>query len=410
MGLMLAKIFLAAAAGLVHGQDCINLAPAAIFPVVWLCSGTRIKAFVLAMTYYVVASRGLYLSAPVFFGEGSRVLALFLWWGSALSLSLPWALFFISTGKDCLANSSFDRYHSALKIISRIFGRLLLITVLLTVPPLGCWGWANPLVAAGFLFPRAGYSGFLLLILTWSLTGFFIKKNNIAAVTLIGSVLLAQGLIFVPMIYGKAQPASGWVGIHTNFDKLTSGSDDSIDEYERFRWLQEKILTTDEKNVVLPETVAGKWSDTTEQIWQPLTDFFAAQGRIYLVGGEVQQIGSYKYYNVVKVRGVNNDEIKQRMPVPYSMWRPWDKHFGAIPAWTEKRVVEIDHQKIAVLICYEPYLMFPALVSFSARPEILVCVSNSWWSKNSSLPKLSDQNVKSWSLLFGIPFVISKNL
>lgn len=404
---MIVKILLAAVAGLAHGQEFINLTPAIIFPLVWLCSDTRLKAFVLALTYYIFASRGLYLSAPVFFGEGSKVASIFLWWGSAISLSLPWALLYGSTEQ----HGTISTNRSALNIISHIFGRLLLIAVLLTVPPLGYWGWANPLVAAGNLFPGTGYIGFLLLILAWSFTGYvIIKKNNIAAVTLIGGVLLAQGLIFVPLIYGDAQPAPGWTGIQTKFDRLASGSDDSIGEYDRYRWLQDKIYTTKGKYIVLPETVAGKWSDTTEQIWQPLTDIFAAQGRTYLVGGEVQQIGSYKYYNVVKIRGVNNDEIKQRMPVPYSMWRPWNKHFGAIPAWTEKRIVEIDQQKVAILICYEPYLMFPPLVSFSAFPDILVCVSNSWWSKNSSLPALSDQNVKSWSLLFGVPYVISKNL
>lgn len=402
---MIVKILLVAVAGLAHGQECINLTPAIIFPFVWLCSDTRLKAFILALTYYIVASRGLYLSAPVFFGEGSQITSIFLWWGSAILLSLPWALLYDSTKQHGTIN------RSAPNIISHIFGRLLLIEVLLTVPPLGYWGWANPLVAAGNLFPRTGYIGFLLLILAWSLTGYIIiKKNNIVAVALIGSVLLTQGLIFVPMIHGEAQPASGWAGIQTKFDRLTSGSDDSVGEYDRYRWLQDKIYTTKEKYIVLPETVAGKWSNTTEQIWQPTTDIFAAQGRTYLVGGEVQQIGSYKYHNVVKVRGVNNDEIKQRMPVPYSMWRPWDKYFGAIPAWTEKRVVEIDQQKVAILICYEPYLMFPPLVSFSAFPDILVCVSNSWWSKNSSLPALSDQNVRSWSLLFGVPYVISKNL
>lgn len=401
---LIVEIFLAAAVGLAHGQDSINLTPAIIFPIVWLRSGTRTKAFLLALTYYIVASRGLYLSAPVFFGEGSRITSIFLWWGSAISLSLPWTLLYRPIEKK-------DVKEHALKEISCVFVRLLVIEILLTVPPLGYWGWANSLAAAGYLFPGTGYFGFLLLIFVWSCAGYVItQKYNIAAVVLISSVLLAQGLILVPLIYGEARPAVGWTGIQTNFDRLASGSDDSIGEYERFKWLQEKVSTTDERYVVLPETVAGTWSEATEQIWQPLTDLFAVRGRTFLVGGEVQKRGSYKYYNVVKIRGANNDEIKQRMPVPYSMWRPWDKYFGAIPAWAEKRFVEIDHLKVAILICYEPYLMFPPLVSFSARPDILVCVSNSWWSKNSSLPVLSDQNIKSWSLLFGVPYVISKNL
>lgn len=404
---LIIEILLAAAAGFTHGQEKINLAPAVIFPIVWLYSGTRLRAFVIALTYYIVASRGLYLSAPVFFGEGTVITSIALWWGSALSLSLPWVLLYNPIGEN---NALTD---NRLKVTFRIFKKILLITILLTIPPLGYWGWANPLVAAGYIFPKTRYLGFLLLMAVWSYTGSFIitkKDNGILAAVLAGGVLLIQGLAIVPMIYGEAQMAKEWTGVQTNFERLTSGSDNSIGEYERYKWLKEKLVSTEGKYVVLPETVAGAWSQTTEQIWQPLTNLFTEQNRTYLVGAEEQKKDSYKYYNVVKIRGASNDEIKQRMPVPYSMWRPWDKYFGTIAAWTEKRFITIDHQKVVILICYEPYLMFPPLVSFSSFPDVLVCVSNSWWSKNSSLPAFSDQNVKSWSLLFDTPYVISKNL
>lgn len=399
---LIVKILLAAAAGLAHGQEGINLTPAIIFPIVWLCSGSRLRAFAIAVTYYVVASRGLYLSAPVFFGEGSMIISLFLWWGSAITLSLPWVLLYSPIEK----KEGWQRTSA----ISHIFIRLLLIMVLLTIPPLGYWGWANPVVAAGYLFPGTKYFGFFLLLFVWSYAGYFMMKKKTIAAVVVGAALLVQGLILVPIMHGGALAAAEWDGVQTNFDRLGSGSDDSIDEYERFKWLQDKMLTTTKKYIVLPETVAGKWSNTTEQIWQPLASLFDENDRTFLVGAEVQESGSYKYYNVVKIRGANNDEIKQRMPVPYSMWRPWDKYVGTIPVWTEKRYVTIDHQKVVILICYEPYLMFPPLVSLSSFPDVLVCVSNSWWSKNSSLPTLSDQNVKSWSLLFGVPYVISKNI
>lgn len=392
-----ALTFLAAlAAGMSNGQRVINLTPTVIFPIAWVRSKNRKQAFLVAFLYYLAASRGLYISAAVFFEEkiGTNISGTVLWLSSAVSLSLPWVVLFAKpTGVWC-------------KTMRDYAARLFLIIFLLTVPPLGIWGWANPLNAAGYIFPGTGYLGFLFLILIWAAAGVLRGRKAI----LLAAVLLITGTYIIPVFIQPKQP-KGWAGVNTGFDRLASGSDDTASIYDRYKWLyRETEKYEDVKYVVLPETVAGMWSDTTEFLWQPLTKSFKERGRTYIVGAEQLVAGSGKYYNVAQIRGANVDMLRQRIPVPISMYRPWDKNSGAIAAWDERRVTMIDGKRIAILICYEPYLMLPPLVSFSASPEILIAISNSWWSKGSSLPALSDQTVKGWSLLFNVPYVISRNM
>jgi apolipoprotein N-acyltransferase len=206
--------------------------------------------------------------------------------------------------------------------------------------------------------------------------------------------------------------AEGWQGINTGFGKLYSGSDDTLSLYERQRTLAALLKASDGKYVVLPETVAGFWSDLTESLWDDTTDNFRMDGRTYFVGAEIYKEGIKKYYNAVQVRGQNNDTVKQRYPVPLSMWRPLSDT-GAIADWFSAKhgITIIDGKRVAVLICYEPYLYYPSLVTMIlGNPEIIVAVSNSWWCKNTNLPYVSDKSVDSWGLLYGIPVVTAKNM
>jgi hypothetical protein len=44
------------------------------------------------------------------------------------------------------------------------------------------------------------------------------------------------------------------------------------------------------------------------------------------------------------------------------------------------------------------------------RPDVLVAISNSWWSRTTNIPLLSDKSITSWALLFDVPLVLSKNI
>jgi apolipoprotein N-acyltransferase len=93
------------------------------------------------------------------------------------------------------------------------------------------------------------------------------------------------------------------------------------------------------------------------------------------------------------------------------MWRPFSQN-GAIADWFDKKqgIALVDGKRIGVLICYEPYLFLPPLMTMLGKPDVLVAVSNSWWSRGTNIPAISDGFMKSWALLFNVPLVISRNI
>ncbi len=69
-----------------------------------------------------------------------------------------------------------------------------------------------------------------------------------------------------------------------------------------------------------------------------------------------------------------------RVLVPYSMWKPWEKG-GADAFWFDSGVHQISGTRIATVICYEQLLVWPVLHSFAHNPEILVGAANDWWAR-----------------------------
>jgi hypothetical protein len=207
----------------------------------------------------------------------------------------------------------------------------------------------------------------------------------------------------------EARTPEDWHGAVTSFGLMMSGSSSELTMYMRRYYLSELLSRTAERYVVLPETVAGKWDEDTELLWSPTTVDFLQAGRTYFVGAEIFLPGTEKYYNVVQIRGANNKTIHQRFPVTYSAWRPFGGS-GAIANWFgQPGTAFVDGLKVGVLICFEPFIYLPALVTMLNHPDVLVVCSNHWWCRNSNISLTSDKIAVSWSLLFNVPLVLSKN-
>jgi apolipoprotein N-acyltransferase len=100
---------------------------------------------------------------------------------------------------------------------------------------------------------------------------------------------------------------------------------------------------------------------------------------------------------------------KARQSVPVAMWKPWSKD-NVKNNWFENPVFEISGKKATALICYEAYLTWPVLQSFlSGNPEIILFVSNHWWSKNTSLLSIQKTCVNAWASLFATQVVSAIN-
>jgi predicted amidohydrolase len=192
---------------------------------------------------------------------------------------------------------------------------------------------------------------------------------------------------------------------------LMSGSGGVLSAYMRHRYLSELISGTNAKYVVLPETVAGRWGDATEYLWAGTTLDFLQNGRTYFVGADTEKVEGKKYHNVVQVRGANNMTVRQRFPVTYASWSPFgDEGIAANWFGESAGIVSVDNLKVGVLICFEPFIYLPPLVTMLSGPDVLVVCSNHWWCKDSYLPLVSDKVAGSWALLFDVPLVLAKNM
>jgi hypothetical protein len=265
------------------------------------------------------------------------------------------------------------------------------------------------LLCAGYLFPGAGLWGIFGVIAFWTAL-WEIKKNN---ARYFQYVFFFTFIIVIALSLVERKPALAseeWESINTSFGKLLSGSDDTLDLYDRYEVLEKSLVNAKGKYVVLPETVAGWWGEVTDSLWEELTQKFAREGRTFFVGAEIGEKGTSHYRNAVVIRGRNNGVIYQRFPVPISMWMPFSGD-GAVAVWFGLgSVVVMDTKRVGTLSCYEPYLYLPCLITMIQRPDIVIAVSNSWWCKGSNLPAVSDKDLESWALLFGTPVVKAKNI
>jgi hypothetical protein len=318
---------------------------------------------------------------------------LLVWCGTSLTLALPWCLLWARIDSGLFSKAA----------------RLAAILILTIFPPLGLWGWANPLLCAGYLFPYTREAGILAAIALWiALWQLAAERRRLFRVTLM--LLVAYTVFMSPISRLRPETPKDWYGARTSFGMLMSGSSNELSVYMRHQYLSEFLSKTTAKYVVMPETVAGRWDDVTEYLWAPTTVSFLMDGRTYFVGAETEKPGTEKYYNVVQVRGANNYTVKQRFPVTFAAWQPFQLT-GAVANWFgEPAVFTADDIKVGVLICFEPFIYLPSLVTMLRRPNVLVVCSNHWWCRNSNLPFTSDKIAGSWSLLFDVPLVISKNI
>ena len=103
---------------------------------------------------------------------------------------------------------------------------------------------------------------------------------------------------------------------------------------------------------------------------------------------------------------------RERMPVPGSMWQPWLQwtgQGGARADFFANPVVEVDGLRIAPLICYEQLILWPILQSTLHSPQVVIAVSNGWWTENTSIVAIQKASSAAWARLFDLPIVMAFN-
>lgn len=369
-----------------------HIAGLALSPLIfysWARARTRYEAFAIAFAYYWLASRGLLLGGAVFFakadGEPVWWIGLVLWSLQSTLLATAWAIAW---------TPEFDIRPTLLRVV--------LLIIVLAVPPLGIFGWASPLTAAGALFPGTRWFGLLLM-----LPLFCALASKSARIRLYVCTLLAA--VSLPLQFQSSLPQSAWRGIDTELGELNQPA-----TYERLQTLQSIVRKESAESprgtvLVFPELVAGDWSANAAW-WTRVSNELAAREQTVLLGAaRTGSSASTKDVNMLVAIGSGAGlEFYDRMPVPFSMWKPWAKS-GFEAFWFDDQVQRLHGERVAPLICYEQLLIWPVLSSMAERPTIIVGAANGWWAKDTSIPRIQVEATNAWAKLFNLPVVYARN-
>lgn len=356
---------------------------AAWMPLVWFSAGSRPTAGAVALAYYLAASRGIPFGAGIFFAESAPLwFSWALWIVAGVANATPWAV--------CWSRRS----------RRRLLG-LPVAVVLGAVPPIGLIGWTNPILASGWIFPGMGYLGMGLLLLSWV---------AIASRSLSWAASLLVVAAAANVVASEGVTPKGWTGIDTQFGRylVAAGVPDFMQAFTRLQAVKTVAAELPPGSVaVLPETVLGLYTEVTAAELADVADRLRSRRSTVLVGaGKVVGAG---FENGLVVLGDGETQwIRQRIPVPIGMWRPWAPDNVAADPWSSG-IATIAGRKTAVLICYEGLLVWPALLSMAHGPEVVVGAANDWWARDTSIPAIQRQSLALWSRLFGIPVISAVN-
>ncbi|WP_284727979.1 carbon-nitrogen hydrolase family protein [Sphingomonas psychrolutea] len=201
----------------------------------------------------------------------------------------------------------------------------------------------------------------------------------------------------------------GWRGVDLEMG-ASLGRDQSLQRQRDLVTDVRQAAGTRETVVVLPESTLGFWTPTLERFWRN-----ELQGTHVTVVAGAAVVDAVGYDNVMVAIDAHGGRVlyRERMPVPVSMWRPWERWTretgGARANLFANPVVEVAGRKIAPLICYEQLVLWPILQSMLYRPDAIVLIGNGWWTTGGNIIAIQRASAKAWSALFGVPLVISFN-
>lgn len=358
-------------------------------------SQSRLTAFLLMQGYYLAGTRGISSATEFFFdlSSSSAWLGTALWVASSLVLALPFAFF----------------WHRNVRTRAVLFNFALVFSV---IPPLGIIGWLSPFAVSGTLFPGWLWAG---IVLSAAFIFALVCHHARWVALLITLSLVANG------IYGfvGTKKLDGWEGVDTSFPKMSAVTfDRSFDAgivlagMERLEWIKYFAESVPANSIrLLPETMIAAFDGVARFSVQKVdADLRARNSRVIFGGILPQDNGQYK--NVAIVLGAHPTEPSfavQNMPVPISMWTPWNSTGAVANFFGRDNFVVANGVRAGILICYEELLAYSFLLMMLERPSAVLTMANVWWSKDNPIPVIQSQTVGAFARLFGVPIVASRN-
>ncbi|MDA9448358.1 conjugal transfer protein TraB [Bradyrhizobium sp. CCBAU 21360] len=355
---------------------------ACTFPTLWAFAQSRLASAAVSAAYFLGASRALPQGVVNFYGTDLGV-GIALWIGAAAAFVLVHTVLW-------RRRPGWER--------ALCFG---LAAILMSVPPFGIVGWAQPITAAGILFPGWGWWGAattaaILLTMT---TG----KWPIAAI--VAGCFWAWSAAHWTL---PSQP-DGWIGLDTTLGSALGRAPDLAQSQALLQRVRE-AGATGARVVVLPESAAGLLTPTTSGFWM---DGLRGSDSTVIAGAAIVDREGYDNAMMEISAGRARRLYGERMPVPVSMWQPWlawtGQGGGAKATLFANPVVESAGRRVGPLICYEQLLVWPVLQSMLYSPDVLVAVGNDWWTTGTNVLAIQRASTEAWARLFGMPLVLSFN-
>ena len=364
-----------------------------VIPVLWILADSRYSAFAVVLAYKLFASRDLLQGAAVFLSEShSPLQAAMLYFFLSFAAFLPFLMFW-----------SNDRRIKALCLIVAMLSAYVL-------PPISLIGIINPLVTSGTIFKGWGFWGMLVILIIYTICALSRRFAFFFLCVIVAFTLFPSDDWYRPPV------PVGFVAIDTSFGKLASGSSDFAQDYERTQAVfndlrKQNIKSMDARVIVLPETIAGRLNTSGLSLWREEAQKLLRKDMALIFGAEIPTGDGRRYDNAAII--LYKKEItlsKQRIPVPYSMYRGPFAQNGANLHLFDDGVIRLpDGRTIAMIICYEAYLTWPFLLSMAHKPDVIVSIANLWWCRGISLPQSQRTILSLWGLLFGVPVVFAQN-
>jgi hypothetical protein len=344
--------------------------------VAWWRSRNRIEALLVGAAYQLGTTAGLTAAAALWL-DVSLLEAALLVVGVAVGVGACWALLIPAR---CSARSA---------------PMAVVLWVVVTVSPIGAGAWmpGHPLAAAGLWCPGAGWAGLVIMV------GVFV-----AARTRMGAAAMVVWGLFAVARSADPTPVPGVAMVATESEPA-AGTFDFVGQYIVAREAMAQAELEDAQVVLLPEGAAGTWTAPMRDLWAPYSARLALEGRSALVGAVVQGAGRLENV-VVGLGSAEGQVVRQRLPIPVAMWRPWaDESFAAAP-W-DSGVLELGGVRMGVLVCWEGALVWPALRSMAGGADALVLLANHGWTGPRAETR---RGLEAWGSLFGVPVAMSENV
>jgi apolipoprotein N-acyltransferase len=92
------------------------------------------------------------------------------------------------------------------------------------------------------------------------------------------------------------------------------------------------------------------------------------------------------------------------------MWNPFKRERSVPLELLGPGILDIEGERVAILVCYEQLLTWPILQSALQSPTLIVGLANDSWVKGTPIPAAQKAAITAWARLFRLPNITAVNL